>query len=55
MDDKISFTMKIMLLMAIEKARLQPPGEMKNNIWKVPFGSLTPSDYKGVRKLTMNA
>ena len=41
--------MKLMLLMTIKTARLQPPGGMRNDSWRVPIGFLTPSDYKGVR------
>ena len=55
MDDKISFTMKLMLLMTIKTARLQPPGRMINDSWRVPVGFLTPSDHKGARKLTVDA
>ena len=41
MYDKISFTMKLMLLVTINMARLQPPGGMRNDSWKVPVGFLT--------------
>ena len=54
MDDKISFTMKLMLLMSIKTARLQPPGRIGNDSWRVPVGFLTPSDYKGARKPTVD-
>jgi hypothetical protein len=52
MEDKISFTMKIMLLMTIKTARLHTPGGMKHHGWRVPVGFCTPSDYKGVGKPT---
>ena len=55
MDDKISFTMKLMLLMTIKTARLQPPRGMRNDSCRVPVGFLTLSDYKGVRKPTVDA
>ena len=55
MDDKISFTVKLMLLMTIKTARLQPPGGMRNDSWRVPVGFLTSSNHKGVGNSTMNA
>ena len=54
MDDKISFTMKLMLLMTIKTARLQPPGGMRNDSWRVPVGFPTPSDHKGAGKPTVD-
>ena len=55
MDDKTSFTMKLMLLMTIKTVRLQLPGGMKNDSWWVPVGFLTPSNYKDARKPTVDA
>ena len=46
--------MKLMLLMTIKTARLQPPGGVRNDSLRVPVGFLTPSDYKGVRKPTVD-
>ena len=55
MDDKISSTMKLMLLMTIKKrAQLQPPGGLRDDSWRVPVGFLAPSDYKGARKPTVD-
>ena len=55
MDDKISFTMKLMLLMTIKTARLQPPGGMRNDSWRVPVDFPASSDYKGAGKPTVDA
>ena len=55
MDDNISFTVKLMLLVTIKTARLQPPVRMRNDSWRVPVGFLTPSDYKGAGKPTVDS
>ena len=55
MDDKICFTMKLMLLMTIKKARLHQRGGLKKDSWRVTVSFPTSSDYNGVRKPTMNA
>ena len=55
MDDKISFTAKLMLVVTIKMARLHTPGGMKIDSLRVPVGFPTPSDYKVVGKSTMNA
>ena len=55
MDDKISFTMKLMLLMTIKTARLHRRGGTKNDSWRVPVGFLIPSNYRGVGNLTVDA
>ena len=47
--------MKLMLLMTTKTARLQLPWGMRNNSWRVPVCFLTPSDYKGVRKPTVDS
>ena len=44
--------MKLMLLMT---AWLHRCGGMKNDSWRVPVGFPTPSDYRGVGKLTVDA
>ena len=47
--------MKLMLLRTTKKtARLQTPWGMKNHDWRVPVGFLTHSDYKGVKKTTLD-
>jgi hypothetical protein len=55
MDDKISFTIKLMLLRTIKTARLHWSGRMKNDGWRVRVGFPTPSDFKGVGKPTVDA
>ena len=55
MNDKISLTTKLMLLMIIKTTRLLPPGGMENDSLRVPVSFPTPYDYTGVVKLTMNA
>ena len=55
MDDKMSFTLKLMLLMTIKMARLQPSGWMRNDSWGVAVGFPASSDYKGAGKLTVDA
>ena len=47
--------MKLMLLMTTKTARLQPPGGMRNDSWRVPVGFPTPSDYKGAGKPTVDS
>ena len=55
MDDNISFTVKLMLLVTIKTASLQPPGGVVNDSWRMPVGFLAPSDHRGVRKPTVDA
>ena len=55
MDNKISFTMKLMLLVTVKTARLQSPGGMINDSWRVTVGFPAPSDYKGAGKPTVDA
>lgn len=54
MGDKISFTMKLMLLRTMKTAQLHRRGEMKNHVWRVPVDFHTPPDYKGVRHPTVD-
>ena len=54
MDDTISLTMKLMLLMTIKIAQLQPYGGTTNDGWRVPVNFLAPSDHSGVRKPTVD-
>ena len=55
MDDKISFTMKLFLLMTIKTAQLHRRGGMKNDSLRVTVSFPTPSDYKGAGKPTVDA
>ena len=55
MDDKISFTMKLMILMTIKHGTVADTWGDENDSWRVPVGFHAPYDYKGVTKPTTNA
>ena len=54
MGDNISYIIKLMLLRIIKTARLHTPRGVKNHGWRVADSFLAPSDYRGVRKLTVD-
>ena len=47
--------MKLMLLMTTKTARLQPPGGMRNDSWRVPVSFPAPSNYKDAGNPTVDA
>ena len=54
MDDKISLTMKLMLLMTIKKFTVSAAWGDEKDVWRMLVGFLTPSDHRGARKPTVD-